>query len=255
VFTFAMRVVGLGYAMVVAFFVIYATQPFAADFIGIIGGFVLVFGGMGLAAVLWAGARRRPWFWLVSVIPGILALLFNAFYGPYGLTHPADTLTFVTTVLALAGGILIVVGSLTSWLEVRRGGSLWESRGRAGTIVTGVVGVVTGACLTSLLVASSTSAGAAAAEPPASMAMLTARDTKFSGGLVATAGSVLGVFVTNQDAYAHSFDVDALSIHVPLSAGSTTFVALKPTATGTLEFYCSVPGHRDAGMTGAISVQ
>ena len=253
--TFAMRVVGLGYAAVVAFFAIYATQPFAADFIAIIAGFVLVFGGMGLAAVLWVGARRRPWFWLVSVLPGVLALLFNAFYGPYGLTHPADTLTFVTTVLAAAGGILIVAGSLTAWFEVRRGRSLWASAGRAGTIVTGVVGVVIGACLTSVLVASSTSAGAAAAESPASTAALTAKDTKFSGGLAATSDQVLGVFVTNKDAYAHAFDVDTLGIHVPLPAGATTFVALKPTAAGTLEFYCSVPGHRDAGMTGVITVQ
>jgi uncharacterized membrane protein YedE/YeeE len=97
--------------MVVAFFVIYATQPFAADYIAVIAGFVLLFGGMALASVLWAGARHRPWFWLVSVLPGILALLVNAFYGPYGLTHPSDTLTFVTTVLALAGGILLGFGS------------------------------------------------------------------------------------------------------------------------------------------------
>jgi len=85
---------------------------------------------------------------------------------------------------------------------------------------------------------------------------VTAERTKFlATGLEAKTGEVLGIFVTNKDGFAHSFDVDALGIHVPLPATSTTFVALKPTTTGTLQFYCAVPGHRDAGMVGAIAVK
>jgi uncharacterized cupredoxin-like copper-binding protein len=68
-------------------------------------------------------------------------------------------------------------------------------------------------------------------------------------------GEVLGLFVTNNDGISHSFDVDSLDIHVDLPANSTTAIAIKPTEPGTLEFYCSVPGHREAGMVGTIDVK
>jgi uncharacterized cupredoxin-like copper-binding protein len=42
---------------------------------------------------------------------------------------------------------------------------------------------------------------------------------------------------------------------VQLPPESTTAVAIKPTAPGSLEFYCSVPGHRDAGMVGTINIE
>ncbi len=135
--TIAMRVVGLGYAAVVAVFVAYAFQPYAADFILVIAGFIVLFGVIGLASVLWAGSTRRPWFWLLAMVPGLLALLSGGSYGPYALTHPADTVAFVTTLLSLMGGLMIVFGSVTAWLEVRRGRSLWSSSGRAGPILAG----------------------------------------------------------------------------------------------------------------------
>ena len=211
---------------------------------------------IGIAATIWAGARTRAWFWLVATIPGILVLLFNGFYASYALAHPADALSFVTTLVVLVAGILVIVGSLTAWLEVRRGRPLWTSDGRAGSVAVGVVGLVAGACLTSALAASSTSAGTAIDQPPASTVSLTAKDTKFlETGLAATTGEVVGIYVTNRDVYAHAFDIDSLGIHVPLPPASTTFVAVKPTGAGTLEFYCAVPGHRDAGMVGSIAVK
>jgi hypothetical protein len=44
-----------------------------------------------------------------------------------------------------------------------------------------------------------------------------------------------------------------LDIHVQLSPKSTTAVAIQPTGPGRLEFYCSVLGHRAAGMVGTIT--
>ena len=172
------------------------------------------------------------------------------------LAHPADALSFVTTLSVLVAGILVVVGSLTAWLEVRRGRPLWQTRGRAGFVVAGVAGLVAGACLTSVLAASSTSAGTVLSEPPAATASVIAQNTKFlETPLAAKSGAVLGIFVTNKDGYPHSFDVDALGIHVPLPPASTTFIAVKPATAGVLQFFCAVPGHRDAGMAGTIAVQ
>ena len=68
-------------------------------------------------------------------------------------------------------------------------------------------------------------------------------------------GGVLGLFVVNKDGIAHAFDVDRLGIHVQLPANSTTAIAINPTAPGRLDFFCGVPGHRDAGMAGTIDVE
>ena len=251
--TFAMSVVGAAYAVIAAAFLVFATQPFAADFLAVIIGFVALFVVMGLASVAWPGARVRPWFWLVSAVLGLLVLLFNGFYAPYALTHPADALTFVTTLGVVVAGVLVIVGSLTAWREVRAGRPVWHARGRAGLVVAGVVGLVLGASVTSAFAAAST-AGLAISEPPSTTATLLARDTVFVGTLEAASGEVLGILVTNEDPYAHSFDVDALAIHVPLPPSSTTFVAVQPTTGGPLAFYCGVPGHKDAGMVGTIAV-
>ena len=252
--TFAMSVVGAAYAVITVIFLVFAVQPFAADFLAVIVGFVALFGVVGLAAVGWAGARIRPWFWLVSAALGLVVLLFNGFYAPYALTHPADALTFVTTLGVVLAGVIVIVGSLTAWREVRGGRPIWHARGGAGIVMAGVVGLVLGASATAIAASSSTGAGTVGDEPPATTATLLARDTAFAGRLEATSGQVLGILVTNADPYAHSFDVDELGIHVPLPPRSTTFVALKPTASGAIAFYCGVPGHKDAGMVGTIAV-
>ena len=73
--------------------------------------------------------------------------------------------------------------------------------------------------------------------------------------LRATAGEVT-VELTCQDAVNHDFVIEELD--------DQTVVACDPgqTATGTVEldpgtytFYCSVPGHREAGMEGTLTVE
>ncbi len=63
------------------------------------------------------------------------------------------------------------------------------------------------------------------------------------------------VTLPNAGAAAHNFHIDELNIHtedVP-SGGSTTVTINAP--AGTYEFYCNVPGHKEAGMVGTITVQ
>jgi nitrite reductase (NO-forming) len=86
--------------------------------------------------------------------------------------------------------------------------------------------------------------------------VLTAENSKFvETSLAMGKGDVLGLFVINKDGIGHAFDVDSLGVHVQLPPNSTTAIAIKPTGPGTLNFYCSVPGHRDAGMVGTISIE
>ncbi len=94
------------------------------------------------------------------------------------------------------------------------------------------------------------------ADAPTVTGVITAENGKFvDTSLKLKGGEVLGLFVINADGIAHAFDVDSLGIHVQLPADSTTALAIKPTAPGRLEFYCSVPGHLDAGMAGTIDIE
>lgn len=57
----------------------------------------------------------------------------------------------------------------------------------------------------------------------------------------------------NLGAAAHDFSIDALGISVALPAGSTESVVINA-PPGEYEFYCNVPGHKEAGMVGTLIV-
>jgi uncharacterized cupredoxin-like copper-binding protein len=124
-------------------------------------------------------------------------------------------------------------------------------------VISAVVGAVVGAAATSLLASSAASAsGTTMAEAPTTTGVVIAEKTAFTeAGLTIEDGEVLGLFVVNKDGIGHAFDIDSLGIHVQLPPNSTIAVAVNPPGPGSLEFYCSLPGHRDAGMVGTISVE
>jgi len=262
-----MNVVSGGYAVglaVLALVLLLKVQPVANEPIGpvlfaIAGVLIAIFCFVGAVSVRWSGAPRRAWFWLAAAAPGVLLLLLKAREIPYDLTHPANTIAFVVTIVAIPAALAIVVGGTVAFLDVRRDRATWTHAGRAGRagwVITAVIGVVVGASTTSLLAGLASAGGTAVAEGPTATGVVTAENTKFAEtSLKIGNGEVLGLFVINRDGIGHTFDIDSLGIRVQLPPNSTTAVAIKPTGPGRLEFYCSVPGHRDAGMVGTISVE
>ena len=63
----------------------------------------------------------------------------------------------------------------------------------------------------------------------------------------------ISLTLKNQDAFAHDFVIDELGVKVPIDASATvkTSFDAKP---GVYTFYCSIPGHREAGMEGTLTV-
>ena len=57
----------------------------------------------------------------------------------------------------------------------------------------------------------------------------------------------------NDGAAVHDFTIDALGIHVSLNPGESATETINAPA-GEYEYYCSVPGHKDAGMAGTLTV-
>jgi uncharacterized cupredoxin-like copper-binding protein len=262
--TFAMTLVSGGYVVGVAALALVlilkilpnANEPIAPVLFAIAGTLIAIFGLVGAVSMLWSGAPRRAWFWLAAAAPGLLLVLIKAREIPYDLTHPADTIAFLVTIVAIPAALAIMVGGIAAFLEVRRGRSTWTRTGRAGWVITAIVGAIVGAASTSVIAGSASAGGSSVADAPTVTGVITAENTKFvDTSLNLKGGEVLGLFVINTDGIAHAFDVDSLGIHVQLPADSTTAIAIKPTGPGRLAFYCSVPGHLDAGMAGTITVE
>ena len=96
-----------------------------------------------------------------------------------------------------------------------------------------------------------------------------------------TAGAPVELTLINEDALEHDFSVleipvesvseaDPVSaehamhmedsgvdprLHVATEPGATNFLTFTPTKPGTYEFFCTVPGHKEAGMVGTMVVK
>ena len=55
------------------------------------------------------------------------------------------------------------------------------------------------------------------------------------------------VILPNEGVTPHNFAIDALGISVDIAPGTTEEVVINA-PPGTYEFYCNVPGHKEAGM-------
>jgi len=83
---------------------------------------------------------------------------------------------------------------------------------------------------------------------------VTATDLAFDPPeLTAEVGEDLAIVLTSEDML-HDFTIDELDVHVAADRGDTAEGALRADEPGTYTYYCSVPGHRDAGMEGTLTV-
>ncbi|MGD9711597.1 MAG: cupredoxin domain-containing protein [Thermomicrobiales bacterium] len=58
----------------------------------------------------------------------------------------------------------------------------------------------------------------------------------------------------NDGAAPHNFSIDELDISIDQAPGEAHEIVINSPA-GTYEFYCNVPGHREAGMVGTLTVE
>ncbi|MGQ0831364.1 MAG: cupredoxin domain-containing protein [Microthrixaceae bacterium] len=72
--------------------------------------------------------------------------------------------------------------------------------------------------------------------------------------ITVTAGEDIAIALTSQDLL-HDFTVDELDAHVTADKGKTAAGGLRADKPGRYTYYCSVTGHRAAGMEGTLIVQ
>lgn len=80
-----------------------------------------------------------------------------------------------------------------------------------------------------------------------------ATEFQFSPKDISASAGTKSIELKNKGSVEHDFVVDALGINVHAGPGQTqsASVELKP---GRYEFYCSIPGHKEAGMVGTLTV-
>ena len=61
------------------------------------------------------------------------------------------------------------------------------------------------------------------------------------------------VAMTNVGTIQHDFAIDALAVKVTLDPGQAGSATINAPA-GAYEYYCSIPGHKAAGMVGTLTV-
>lgn len=83
-------------------------------------------------------------------------------------------------------------------------------------------------------------------------------DGQVNPGLRVPPGSRARITLLNGDGMAHDLSVPALNAATPIVTGkgatAQMLLALPPGGAARLDYYCTVPGHRQAGMAGAIVV-
>jgi uncharacterized cupredoxin-like copper-binding protein len=100
----------------------------------------------------------------------------------------------------------------------------------------------------------------AAGSPAASGAMATvtleARDLSFAPkALEVAADRPFELTMHNAGVIAHNVTIDAPGVQLVVVQGRTGSVVVEGMAPGTYPFYCSVSGHRTAGMEGTLTVR
>jgi cytochrome c oxidase subunit II len=71
--------------------------------------------------------------------------------------------------------------------------------------------------------------------------------------ITVTAGEDVAIVLTSEDLL-HDFTIDELDAHVAADADETSEGGLRADEPGRYTFYCTVAGHRDAGMEGTLIV-
>ena len=105
--------------------------------------------------------------------------------------------------------------------------------------------------------------GAATAAPPIPSptpsgveVTLTATEFAFDPSEVeVAAGSAVNFTVANKGTVEHDLTIDALSFTLYAGVGESPSLATGVLAAGTYDFHCSIPGHKEAGMTGTLVVK
>jgi plastocyanin len=72
--------------------------------------------------------------------------------------------------------------------------------------------------------------------------------------ITVAAGEDVAIVLSSSDVL-HDFTIDEIDVHVAADRGETAEGGLRADEPGVFTYYCSVAGHREAGMEGTLVVE
>ena len=93
----------------------------------------------------------------------------------------------------------------------------------------------------------------AAAAPAGPMLELTGTEYSFAPAPAKAAAGETTIRFVNKGLVEHDITIDALNVNIVAKPGKTAEASATLKA-GTYETYCSVPGHKESGMKGTLTV-
>ena len=72
--------------------------------------------------------------------------------------------------------------------------------------------------------------------------------------ITVTAGEDVAIVLTSDDLL-HDFTIDDVDVHVAADRGETAEGGLRVDEPGEYTYYCTIAGHREAGMEGTLLVE
>jgi plastocyanin len=217
-------------------------------------------GLMAFAAVelVAAGLIALRWRWAPALGALLHALLLGA--EPqvliYDLSHP-ENLGLWAIILGLC--ITAVVGLVAGVLATIQNYRVPAAEQRAPRWLGGALPVLAALYLGAVLSAAIPREGSAGISPEVLAGLPAVTIADFNNGVIRVkAGELAALRLENSDGVGHSFDIDALDVHVAMPAHADNlalFVA--PTTPGEYRFYCAPHYHKgsDSGMKGTLVVE
>lgn len=202
-----------------------------------------------------AGMISIGWRWTPLLGALLSALIVAGKIEPviYDLSHPESFHLFTFMVVAVALAAVGFVSGISATIQNYRS----DTRFTPPAMVPSLA-VVAGLCIGGVLVASLPRESGAAVSPEllASLPAIGTPGMHFDQtALKAKVGETVALRFDNSHSTPHSFDLDELNVHVPAAAGQQSLIMFKPTSAGSYTYYCAIPGHREAGMVGTLTVE
>lgn len=98
-------------------------------------------------------------------------------------------------------------------------------------------------------------AGASSAAGTGKVVTVKSREFAFEPAKITVSkGQMLTIVLKNMGAVSHNLTIDSDHKTATIASGETAKFKFTPESTGTLPFFCSVPGHKEVGMRGTLIV-
>ena len=211
-----------------------------------------IFAGLMLAvgALVATGWRWAP---LAGALLSALVVAGNS--GPviYDLTHPKAYHSYAFMVVAVALSLVGGVGGVWATIQNYR-----AAKPRAPRAIGFGLAALAGLCAGALLAGAVPQPAGLGVSPALLMGLPAFRTPGMyfeQAALHASVGEMVALRFENPHAAPHAFRIDELGVDMAIAPGEQSLILFKPEQPGSYTFYCSVPGHREAGMIGKLVVE